>query len=273
MKKIASALAVMLLVMFLSTPVGAITQLDVKLEEVQTAFEEVKKLTPISMIYKMWFFDFVGENIRFVEISSSFLNVIGVFDNWFITEYRIGINGKYVSSAHYSVDSTGGWHLTQLLDGTLSIPGNTYVNTKRTVYGYLADVSTLELPEYDSLVDEDGNSKSIYYLYQEDDPFPTYDPGKYVGDGSYLVNGFEVSDLLPMRSAIMDNVKEGRKFGMFAFAVLLVCLIASRFIKRAVDFDFIGNTGKLDTYNMMGDNVMFGIMHKNSLKEFKNGKK
>lgn len=85
----------------------------------------------------------------------------------------------------------------------------------------------------------------------------------------YLVDGIRIQDLLPAYEAIMENVWEARKFGAFAFAVMMIVYIVNRVIRRAVDFDFVGNTESLDTVVHDGNRVGVGIFHHSRFREAK----
>lgn len=124
---------------------------------------------------------------------------------------------------------------------------------EKTLGHYLADVSTGTFADLYAVYARKPDL--IRYLYapveEPQNPTPPTDPtepgGEIIGGGvetgRYLVDGITMNDLLPAKNAIFENLGEGRKFGLYVFAILIVILTGIRMVKRSVHADFSGGSG------------------------------
>ena len=62
----------------------------------------------------------------------------------------------------------------------------------------------------------------------------------------YLVDGIQPSDLMPMQGGIFENLAEGRKFGLYVFAVMIALAVMLRIVKRFLHTGMAGDSRRDD---------------------------
>lgn len=92
-----------------------------------------------------------------------------------------------------------------------------------------------------------NNLRSVYNSLVLSTITPPPDPPP---DYQSMIYGFGSEWLTPANAGIWENFGEARKFGLFAFAVMMVALIVTRIIKNALGIESIG---------VDSQNVDFGI--------------